>query len=185
MTEKYGAPCLFAVGDIGGLIAPRVGREWKDCDRMGATIASALAEKLDAAEPRALTSLKVAARKVTFPMENAMFQRAAKVGNFGPIDGYIEENDGAFTIPTDLTAIRLGDIAIVTVPGEIFPELAKEIYDAIEAPHKIMIGLGNDELGYIIPEDAWDPKDYEESMSIGPKTGTILVEEARKLLKGF
>lgn len=186
MTEKYGAPCLFAVGDIGGLIAPRVGREWKDCERMGTTIASALAEKLDAAEPRGLDALKVASRKVTFAMENKMFQRAAKAGNFGSTDGYIEEGaDGTFTIPSELTAIRLGDIVIVTVPGEIFPELAKEIYDAIEAPHKIMIGLGNDELGYIIPEEAWDPKDYEESMSIGPKTGTVVVEEARKLLKGF
>lgn len=186
MVEKYGAPCVFAVGDIGGLIAPRVGHEWEGCERMGRTIAEKLGAALDAAEPRAVGTLKVASRRVTFAMENKMFQRAAKAGNFGPIDGYIEEGaEGAFTIPTELTAIRLGDVVIVTVPGEIFPELAREIYDAIEAPHKIMIGLGNDELGYIIPEKAWDPKDYEESMSIGPKTGTVVVEEARALLKGF
>jgi hypothetical protein len=187
MAERFGgAPCVFSVSDIGGLIAPRVGRRWEDCERMGRTIADRLGEALAAAAPERVDALKVARRAATFPLDNPMFQRAARAGNFGPADGYIVEGEGgAMTIPSELTAIRLGQIVLVTSPGEIFPELGAELYAAIEAPRKVLIGLGNDELGYIMPENSWTPGEYCESMSLGARTGTILLRETRELLRGF
>lgn len=180
-TRFGGAPCVFTVGDIGGLIAPRVGRKWEDAERMGRTIAGRLAEELAKAPAEPVEAFKIASRKVRFPLDNVMFQRAAKAGNFGNPEGYIEEGH----IPSELTALRLGPVVLFSSPGEIFPELGAELYDAVESPRKIMIGLGNDELGYIMPETSWTPGEYCESMSVGAKTGTILATETRALLKGF
>jgi hypothetical protein len=44
--------------------------------------------------------------------------------------------------------------------------------------------MGNDELGYIIPEDEWDPSQYEESMSVGMRTGIVMEAILLEMLEG-
>jgi hypothetical protein len=49
---------------------------------------------------------------------------------------------------------RIGDILLSTVPGEIYPQIALKVADAVDGPvrgHGFMTaGLANDQLGYII-----------------------------------
>ena len=60
------------------------------------------------------------------------------------------------------------------------------------AAHAVIIGLANDELGYILPaEDFSEPADwqepgeaYEESMSVGVGIGPKLTEILEELLAG-
>jgi hypothetical protein len=47
------------------------------------------------------------------------------------------------------------------------------------------VGLGQDEVGYILPKADFDPKKYEESMSLGPATAPTLLDALNNLLKGF
>jgi len=56
----------------------------------------------------------------------------------------------------------------------------------------MIIGLGNDELGYILPKRQWDEKPpfcyglkkapYGEVNSLGPDTAPIICETFRKLV---
>jgi hypothetical protein len=58
----------------------------------------------------------------------------------------------------------------------------------------MIVGLANDELGYIIPKRQWDEKppfaygrtsaQYGEINSVGPDTAPILCEEFWKLTRG-
>ena len=77
---------------------------------------------------------------------------------------------------SEINVIRIGNVCILTVPGEIYPEIveggieAKEGNDfnltkPLESPplRKFMkgdmnfvIGLANDEIGYMIPKSQWD-----------------------------
>lgn len=188
MEKRFaGATCVFVSADIGGMQTPRVSeRTWDGCREMGEALAVALGDALDAAKPQSPTSMKAAARPLEFEVANLVFRTAGTLGLFGGTAGYMDVRaDGTMRIQSELTALKFGSIEMVTVPGEVFPELAKEIYAAMKGDVKLMIGLGNDELGYILPEADFKWGQYCESMSLGPKTGPRLVEAAKELLKSL
>ncbi len=78
---------------------------------------------------------------------------------------------------TEVNAIRIGDLEILTIPGELYPEIAE---GGIESPEgadypgepvevpplrkemrgkvNMIFNLANDEIGYIIPKTQWDVK---------------------------
>ena len=106
--------------------------------------------------------------------------------------------------------VRLGDVTIACVPGEIYPEI---VNGGIESPEgadfpgapvevppireflpgkiKFIFGLANDEIGYIIPKTEFDRKKpytygskngpYGEVNSVGPDTAGIIHRELRRL----
>lgn len=80
-------------------------------------------------------------------------------------------------------------------PGADFPDAPIEpgIYAQLKGPHRMIIGLGNDEIGYIIPKRQWDEKppycygrkkaQYGEINSLGPDTAPILCKAFQELVK--
>ncbi len=79
------------------------------------------------------------------------------------------------------------------MPGELLPKLGLALKaDLRQAGAQVsgVVGLVNDELGYILPQkdyaypdDPFDPGDhYEETMSIGPETGPRLLATLRAML---
>jgi hypothetical protein len=113
---------------------------------------------------------------------------------------------------TELDVIRIGDLEILTIPGELYPEIAEggiespEGADYPSAPIEVpplrsqmkgklnmIVGLANDELGYIIPKSQWDSKppyaygrtkapQYGEQNSPGPDVAPTIHHEALALL---
>ena len=73
-------------------------------------------------------------------------------------------------------------------PAADFPTAPVEpaIYKQLRGPHRMIIGLANDEIGYIIPKRQWDEKPpfcygrkkspYGEINSLGPDTAPVLCE---------
>lgn len=109
----------------------------------------------------------------------ALDEEEAKAAGAGPI------LDGSVVLQTELNVIELGPLAIVTVPGELYPELWLESPngatggyqerpdggDFPEAPIlpvlmsalpdgrvPLIINNANDAIGYIIPKPQWDEK---------------------------
>ena len=115
---------------------------------------------------------------------------------------------------TEVGWLRLGDLEAAAIPGEIYPELVLDkvqdpadpgadfpeapiepaIYKQMRGPHRILIGLANDEVGYIIPKRQWDEKppfcygrkkaQYGEENSVGPETAPILCRAFKELVAG-
>lgn len=116
---------------------------------------------------------------------------------------------------TEINVIRIGDVEILTIPGEMYPEIADGGIESpagadypsapIEVPPlrtlmkgklNMMIGLANDELGYIIPKSQWDQKppyayertkapQYGEENSPGPDVAPAIHRESVALIKQF
>ncbi len=116
-------------------------------------------------------------------------------------------------LQTELGIIHLGQVDVACIPGEIYPELvlgkiqnpadpgadfpeaAKEpsIFGELKGSYKMLIGLANDEIGYILPKSQWDEKtpfcygrkrpQYGEVNSLGAETGPLLCEAFQKLIK--
>jgi hypothetical protein len=96
----------------------------------------------------------------------------------------IESYEGQ-SIPLEVQAFRFGrDVAVVTLPAEIFVELGLAIKAASPFKTTIVIELTNDSLGYIPTKKAFAEGSYETVNSrVQPGTGEALVEAAIKLLK--
>jgi hypothetical protein len=118
------------------------------------------------------------------------------------------------SIKTEIGYARLGELEIAIIPGEIYPELVlgkvqdpadpgadfpdapvePSIYGQLKSKHKMLIGLGNDEIGYILPKRQWDAKapycyglkkdQYGEMNSVGPETGPIICKSFADLMNG-
>jgi hypothetical protein len=114
-------------------------------------------------------------------------------------------------LQTEVAWFQLGQLSVAAIPGEIYPELVLDkvqdppdpgadfpdapiepaIYKQLPGPHRLMIGLANDEIGYIIPKRQWDEKppfcygrkkaQYGEINSVGPETAPILCEAFKRM----
>ncbi|MBR6620136.1 MAG: hypothetical protein IKK85_07315 [Clostridia bacterium] len=122
-----------------------------------------------------------------------------------------KDENGDISIITEVSYMELGNgqIGVFMIPGELSPELEsgnfltaeaaangtevdyKPLTEMSDCKHKFVVGLCNDEIGYIIPEndfflhewlpyfnttvDAAGRNHYEETNSTGPETaGTLL-----------
>lgn len=114
--------------------------------------------------------------------------------------------DADLVVETEVAILQLGAVAIACIPGEIYPELVHGGYQdpvdpgadfpnapleptvmsTLDAKHKMIFGLANDEVGYILPKRQWDwvapfcygkkSRQYGEVNSLGPDTGPILMK---------
>lgn len=114
-------------------------------------------------------------------------------------------------IKTEVGYLTLGDLDVACIPGEIYPELVLDkiqdpadkgadfpdapkepaVYPHMTGKYKMIVGLANDEIGYIIPKRQWDEKkpfcygltkaQYGEINSCGPDVAAVLCGEFKKL----
>ena len=92
-----------------------------------------------------------------------------------------ELGKGEYT--TEITAIRIGDTAFVTVPCEYFVEFGLEIKKKSPFPKTFIVELAGDSLGYIARKESFEQGGYESSgAAFKPETGYILRDNAIKLL---
>lgn len=88
-----------------------------------------------------------------------------------------------FPAETDLISLRLGDLVIVGIPGEMAARLGLEIKLQTEqitsAKHAVIGGLADAWLSYILPAEEYPKGGYETSVSFyGPTLGETIVAGA-------
>lgn len=126
--------------------------------------------------------------------------------------GDAQTPEDKMAVRTEVSALLLGDLHIACIPGEIYPELvldkiqdpvdpgadfpeaAKEpaIYTHLGGKRQMIVGLANDQLGYIIPKRQWDEKppfcysrpkkQYGEENSIGPEAAPVICQMFKEMM---
>ncbi len=181
-----GGTTIFFSGAVGGMQTPEVpANDFESCRKVGETLADrGLASIAGAAWVQA-PAIRMVTRRISFPMVNPRFRAATALGII-PGQRFLEyEGRGLLKkprVPCQTSVLAIGPVRIATLPGELFPEIAPAIRDSMRSGPKVLIGLAGNEIGYIIPSDAWDDSKYEESMSLGPETGPLLVDALRDML---
>ncbi|MEX2173977.1 MAG: hypothetical protein WD872_06410 [Pirellulaceae bacterium] len=230
LKKKYACEVLYLTGAVGGLLAPprgnvkdSAGNDLKEGDYQyarvyGEQVAALAGQAIDTAEPLALAPFVVSAKAIAVPVENVLYRAARALGvvkrpatiwtgsfdKFGdPMTAEMRKLPSA--IETEVAYLRLGDLHIACIPGEIYPELVYgRFQEPVEAgadfpaapleptiaglmPGKkwLLLGLANDELGYIIPKRQWDKVEphaygklsgqYGEVNSCGAEVAPILM----------
>jgi hypothetical protein len=237
LREKYDCPVAYFTGTVGGLMSnpPEIpgpdGKPIHDenfafAEYYGRQFAKICEQAIENATPTTLTPFAVAAKTITAPLENPGYQMARKIGvlpragrvwtgDFETVGAEAEASTPAdkLAIETEIACLRLGEVHVALIPGEIYPELVyggfQDPVDAgadypdapLETPvmkmlpgeKKMLIGLANDEIGYIIPRRQWDhvppfaygrkDSQYGEVNSCGSEIAPILMKALENRVK--
>lgn len=88
---------------------------------------------------------------------------------------------------TLLTVMRLGEVAVVGIPGEMYARLGLGLRRRSPFRHTIIIGLANEEIGYLPDRKAYDDGGYQTWVGwhcrVAPGTGEAMVEQALAMLE--
>jgi hypothetical protein len=99
---------------------------------------------------------------------------------------YASLNERLEELPIEVIVIRLGDIALVSIPGEAFHEVGEAIRTESPFGVTMFLGLANDYIAYIPTADANASLGYEVVASrVAPEAASILVEAAVSTLKSL
>lgn len=222
VTAVTGDNTMFCAGPIGGLIMTKefVGSTTIQAVENLQITADKLVDYALSITPESERELapKLALSRTEFsiPLDNTAFLLYKTLGILGTKAIPMESATG-YGVATELSVLMLDDLALTMIPGEIFPELVSgSVYGDANRKSKnpralakiaqenginemIVIGLCNDELGYIVPpsdfllnEDApylektMDYKGenhYEETNSVGPKTAAKIAQAFEETVK--
>lgn len=219
-----GGTHLFINGAVGGLMSttPKVIVEdpytkkkfmepsHEKAQALGRQLASRILPRLRTPNSNATNQMSIAlrARTLELPLDNRMFLLASMLGLLDR--GHVRWQ----TMRTEVALASFGDISLVCIPGEIYPEIvngridkppgADFGIDPVEVPYlrrlmpgkmKFVVGMANDEIGYIIPKSEWDEKPpylynsekpvYGEINSLGPETGPLIHAAIRELCQSM
>jgi hypothetical protein len=88
---------------------------------------------------------------------------------------------------TDVTAFRIGDIAFVSLSGEMFVEFGLLLKERSPFPHTFVAAYANDYGGYVATRDAFAGGSYETwpilNARIGREGGYAMIDKAVELLE--
>jgi len=220
------------LGDQVALVDPQTGKiaedgSWRKAELLGNEVGRLAERALKSAKRVNVDSIPIRTDTFFVPMHNPNFRIAEASGVFaerkpfytnGTNDPAVETRDLpelgrvkyaiGHDVQTEVDYIQLrsdsGPVAeIVTIPGEIYPELVNGgvarypgadypeapiepvLREQLKTKYQFIFGLGNDEIGYLIPKAEWDEKPpwlgnaakpwYGEVNSVGPDAaGTVL-----------
>lgn len=225
--EEHNENCdaVYYNGAIGGMISAKeikkVYRNEIDCEEYTKQFGKKLGETVNSLTDEKELSCCVNIRSIPVKIKASNYvlilARLMKVLNNDIARG--RKRTEAY-IHTEVGYLELGkgEIGIFMIPGELFPELYNGEFlteymsatgkradytilkDMSDAKHTFVIGLCNDELGYIIPDndfflneklpyinsgkDRFDRNHYEETNSTGPDTARTILENMNSLIRG-
>ncbi len=190
-------------------VAPE--NSFRKAEIIGCRIADLAAEAVRSSRPVAIDRISFAERKITIPVSNRGFAAAAAADLYR---GRKKTNaDGSTTTPVGLIRMFGSEpqLEIALVPREMYPELSvggveryagadfpdapiePAIKKMLRAPYRMLIGLADDEIGYIIPKAEWDEKApylrdapkawYGEENSVGPDAAARIAAAMQDLAR--
>ncbi|MBR6789660.1 MAG: hypothetical protein IKM31_02190 [Oscillospiraceae bacterium] len=213
---ETGDRAVFLPGAIGGLIMTQelVSPAFLNMDRTGRILADH-ALSITPEDETVIEPVLVHGRKeFSVPLDNTGFMFYKFLGI---LDKEVTRADSAtgYALSSEMTVLQLGGLTLALIPGEIFPELvwggAREpglaedppLLCDIAAEHGagklLVVGLANDELGYIVPpsdfllndkipyldtaeRDQYGENHYEETNSVGPECAPVIAETFAEIL---
>lgn len=171
-----GGQPVFLNGAVGGMVSgdtkARTHDEAKVC---GLGWAHIVKQVLATAQPSAKSAFSFETKSVEIPVTNQRFVAFAALRGHKLVRG---------RLVTEMSLIRIGEAEMITIPGELLPEVSFEILEKMKGFPRIIVGLANDELGYIIPPYDFRNDSYEETMSQGPGAAPVILDTALRLLAG-
>jgi len=183
------ADCLFFSGALGGMMTPDVAdHSFEDAQQIGIILAQAAVDSLSRQPPLLLDGFQYERVEYAIPLNSPLLEQAMQAELV--VDSVVSHHQ----VISEAGLLRLGQVWLAHVPGELLPALGLQLKQKMRAAGASVcgiLGLANDELGYILPDDVYhypenplDPGEhYEETMSVGPSAGSSLIRAFQTLIQ--
>jgi len=179
VEAALGGRCVFVNGPLGGMVSPDEipGSEpFADAQRIGQWLGKRAVQAVaEGASPITQNKLDFRIRPLLLPLVSEKILARME-------QGWIKGELIRGSHPTAVARLDIGELQMLAIPGELLPDLGFRARAQMTGKYNIIIGLANDEIGYIVP--AWDfhVGKYEETTSMGPSAAPQVMEAVRELL---
>jgi len=163
---------------------PQQGRGFPMAQRVGSMLAAAACQAINNRQSVHVDRVAVSSEKVTLerikisPDEQRRCEQLLEEARQNPVQGQVDGLPDAFFAGlrlkmaqkqdtpdwAELMAIRIGDVAVVGLPGECFCESGMAIKSRSPAPHTLVAGLSNDAIGYLPTRESFPQGGYETTV---------------------
>lgn len=210
VEKEKEALCLFTNGATGNInhiniFDPHQRRGFYEAERLGTILGKKVLSIIPLAEDISVEELKIIREKVELPsrkIPHSEIEKARKLveekemKKISLIDGLSEKvyaeqilslsKISEKNLSSEIQAISLRDIALVSIPGELFVEYGLEIKKKSPFPHTFIIGYANDYVGYIPTLEAFQEGGYEvrtgSASKLDSKAGEIITKRVLEML---
>ncbi len=160
VERAEGGVSLFALG-LAGNIVPRQ-RDVGPCAQIGRALGGEAVRRLQFVSTTDKVALGSGSRAVTLPTKNGKPE----------------------SITTEIQVLRLGEIYLLGLPGEVLVEVGLAIKSRADLETLFITTMTNDSIGYVCHRQAYDEGAYEPGAgtNLAPGAGEIIIEQSLALL---
>jgi neutral ceramidase len=209
-----GATCLFLQGAAGNINPIEMRPSFEPARRLGAMLggevvtlfegtATAAAEGLAAASvhldlpamrftseeegERSVADLQAALERLRAEgaSEGSVYWAESRLRRAEKMRDSLRTGEPLLTISAELNALRFGDVALATAPGEIFTETGMEVKRRSPLPNTCFAAYTNGTIGYVPIPAAYAEGGYEvtHACRVAPEAAGMIAETALTLLQ--
>jgi hypothetical protein len=170
VERAEGGLCLFALGMAGDAVP--FDRGVLPCRQIGRAVGGEALRRLQFVTTTSDVTLSCLKKEVEFPTKKPVQEKAAD-------DDKIPE-----PVMTEIQVLRLGDIYILGLPGEVLVEVGLEIKKRAGLEKLFIVTLSNDAIGYVCHSAAYDEGGYEPAgaTNLAKGAGEIMIKQALELI---
>jgi neutral ceramidase len=170
IEQAEGGVCLFALGLAGNTVPLQRGA--KPCAQIGTALGGAALRRLQLVATTGDVAVKALRREVTLPVKNPASAQ----------EGAADTSPDSVT--TEIQVLRLGDIYLLGLPGEVLVEVGFAIKKQAGVGKLFIVTLANDAVGYICHQQAYEEGGYEpeSGTNLAKGAGEVIVEQALALI---
>lgn len=219
LESRLGGTGILWNGAVGGMQSPlgvkvkgASPESFEMADAIGARVADLAAGAIADAAPAAIDRIDCREARIRIPVANPAFLAASQIDLFRGRKKF--NDDRTTTAPVGVLRFCAGSepvLEVALIPGEMYPELSvggieryagadypaaplePAIKTLMRAKYRMLIGLANDEIGYLIPKAEWDGESpwlkgakerwYGEVNSVGPEAAPMIAAALAGLLR--
>ncbi|MBN2137246.1 MAG: neutral/alkaline non-lysosomal ceramidase N-terminal domain-containing protein [Sedimentisphaerales bacterium] len=172
VEQTEGGICLFTLGTAGNMNPVRLNRE-NPRSKIGKALGGEVVRRIQFAPVSSEIMLKAMKKTIVLPVKKDL-----------PPERVKDSEKGKETLTTEIQALRLGDVYILGLPGEILVEIGLDIKKRTAIEHLFIVSLSNDACGYVCLREAYKEGGYEpdSGTNLAEGAGEIITEEALMLL---
>ncbi|MCP4610193.1 MAG: hypothetical protein GY845_15905 [Planctomycetes bacterium] len=171
--QSEGGICLYALGLAGNIVPIQRGVEPRK--QIGKAIGGEAVRRLQFVATSGDVTLKALKKDVRFPTKKTSSSEETK------------GDDTAGYITSEIQVLRLGEVYILGLPGEVLVEVGLEIKRRAGVEKLFVISICNDSVGYVCQREAYEEGGYESGTgtNLAKGAGEIMVSEALNLINGI
>lgn len=171
VEQMEGGTCLFALGSAGDIVPIERGEVPRQ--RIGKALGGEALRRLQFVPTSGDVTLTAMKKAIKFPLKEPV-----------PCAEIVEIEKSPDYLTTEIQILRIGNIYLLGLPGEILVEVGLEIKKRAALENLFIITLSNDTIGYVCHAEAYEEGGYESGTgtNLAKGAGEIMVREALDLI---